>query len=561
MPPSIAHPVVEARAPRSGPWQQPRQRTLRAGFHRAATVIAGAWLATALACTAFAQAPRSAQRLLVISQTAGPAGASITARIGSLTFGPTGLDSSRVAETLPDGSSIAQVAVRDFGDALPQAQLLAQASQHLGAQAPALAATLSAALQSRGLVQATFSFDQQVTVRGAASPRRLVWTLSVDRAGRASFADPRLFDAQPHILHVQYIPLRVATGLPAGWAYPEAGQLRWQRLNLMMQPIGPVATLDTGGAFDPPDRVDDSLVDPEAGLRCLIDRRARGECPQSFTDVITLIDEQGSASALVDYGLRLAPVYDAVTAGDGRVEQVARVSLQVDQRELTFGGCSADMTFRNAGRYGYTLTAASDRYAVTPDGRFARLNRTETIALSPTVAYDWSRRLRPVAASALAPMILDPHDPDRPLLAASSVGNLLSLAPITVSGEREQTVVSFTPAPGDKARLQVEVQCAIEGTWTVRSRVAPWAQCLSGSCNSTYRAYEAVFNRGQPAIAPMQFTAVTYRGQAWEPQQAGYDGNGTITVSHYDHPCGAFVWTQFSLNGQYLGTTTPATCD
>ncbi len=514
----------------------------------------------ATASAALAQTARSAQRMLVVSQTASPSGASVTARIASLTFGPTGLASDRLAETLPNASSIAQVAVRDFGDTLSQAQLLSEARVHLGAQAPALAAALSSLLQARGVGQATFSFDQQVTVTGSARPRRLVWTLSVDRAGRTSFPDPRLFDAQPHILHAQYIPLRVATGLPAGWAYPDAGRLRWQRLNLMMEPIGPSSTIDTGGAFDAPDMLDGAPADPEAGLRCLVDRRARNDCPQGFTDIVTLIDEQGSASALVDYGLRLSPVYDAVATGNGGVEQVARLSLQVDQRELTYGGCSADMSFRNAGRFGYTLTAANDRYAVAPDGRFARLNRTETTTISPTLTYDWSRPLRPTAVSALTPLILDPLDPGRPLLAAASVANLLYLAPITTSGQSEQTVVNFMSPPLDRTRLQVEIRCSSEGNWTVRSMIAPWAQCRSGGCNSTYQTYEWTFTAGQAALAPAVFTAVTYEGYAWTPLQAEYDGATTLTVWHDDYPCSARTGARFSFSGQYLGTTGPPAC-
>lgn len=535
-------------------------RKAAAAIARAASRLAVLLLAAATACTAFAQTPRSAQRMLVVSQVASPGGASVTARIGSLTFGPTGLSTDRAAELLPDASSIAQVAVRDFGDAMSQSQLLAEARTHLAGQAPALVRNLGEVLQSRGLGQATFAFDQQVTVRGSASARRLVWTLSVDRSGRASFADPRLFDAQPHILHAQYIPLRVATGLPAGWTFPDAGRLRWQRLNLLLQPIEPMTTLDTGGAFDAPDAIDGMPVDPEAGLRCLVDRRARSDCPQGLADIVTLIDERGSASALVDYGLRLAPVYDAVATGTGGVEQVARISLQVDRRELAYAGCSADMSYRNTGRYGYTLSAASDRYAVAPDGRFARLNRTETSTLSPTIVYDWSRPLRPVAVSALTPLILDPQDPGRPLIAAASVDNLLHLAPITISGQTEQTVASFMSPPLDPTRLQVEIRCSVEGTWTVRSLIAPWAQCLSGSCNSTYRPYEWTFTSGQPALGPVAFTALTYRGEARAPQQAAYDGASTITLWHEDYYCGERIGMRFSLGGQYLGVTHTPSC-
>ena len=517
------------------------------------TALFAAGLLALSAGLASAQAPRSAQRMLVVSQVAGPDGASISARIGSLTFGAAGLTTDRAAETVPNASAIAQVAVRDFGTALTRSQLIAQANAHLAPQAPRLASALGAALQARGLGQATFLYDQQVSIAGAATPRRLVWTLSVDRAGRASFAEPRLFDAQPHIQHVQYVPLRVAAGLPAGWAYPEAGQLRWQRLNLQLQPIGAVTALDTGGAFDAPERLDGSPVDPEGALRCLVDRRSSTECVQGLPDIVTLIDEQGSASALLDYGLRLAPVYDAVPVANGTVDQVARVSLQVDRRDVSYGGCSADMPYRNAGQYGYTLLASNDRYAVAVDGRFARIARTESTTLSPTIAYDWTRLLRPVAVSALTPLILDPQDPSRPMLTAASVGNLLHLAPITTVGQPEQIVLSYTSPPNDPGRVQVEIRCSIDGTWTLQSRIAPWAHCLSGGCNSTYAVYEAIFTAGQPALAPVRFTALTYRGHAWEPQQAEYDGGSVLTLWHSDYHCGDRIGARFSFGGQYLG--------
>ncbi len=509
---------------------------------------------------AIAQAPRSALRMLVVSQAVTPEGSSFAARIGTLAFGATGLATDRLAESLPNASSVAQIAVRDFGSGLTQSQLLAAASAHLLPQGPALAAALAAALQVRGLGQATFVYDQQVYVAGAATPRRLVWTLSVDRAGRASHGAPRLFDAQPHILHVQYVPLRVAAGLPPGWAYPDAGRLRWQRLNLQLQPIGGSGAIDTGGAFDAPDAIDGTPANPEAGLQCLVDRRSRIDCPPGPTDVVTLLDEQGSVSALLDYGLRLAPVYDAVPAGDGRIDQVARLSLRVDQRELAYGGCTADMRFRNVGHYGYTLVASSDRYAVAADGRFSRIDRTLATTLSPTIAYDWTRVLQPAAVSTIAPLILDPQDPMRPLLAAASIHNLVYLAPISTSGAPDQTVLSYTSPPYGQGRVQAELRCSIDGTWTIRSMIAPWARCFAGACNSTYFPYEATFTTGQRAVAPLRRTAVAYNGRQWEPQQAEYDGAATLTLWHDDQYCGDRIGAQFSLDGRYLGLTAAPSC-
>jgi hypothetical protein len=160
-----------------------------------------------------AQSPRSGQRLLLVNQTvtAPTAGlvSTTSARVGTLAFGPRGLGSDQAFETVHNPTSIAQVAIRDFGVGLTQGQLLAQAAADFSAQSAAVAGALGTALRARGLSQATFVFDQQVIVAGAARPRQLVWTLSVDSSGRSSFASPQLFDSQPTVL---YAPIRtVAT--------------------------------------------------------------------------------------------------------------------------------------------------------------------------------------------------------------------------------------------------------------------------------------------------------------------------------------------------------------
>ncbi|MBC7781607.1 MAG: hypothetical protein H7125_16055 [Proteobacteria bacterium] len=522
-------------------------------------------VALIVALPAHAQTSRPNQRLLIVNQTVTEPSAgvrsTVSARVGTLAFGANRLASDRAFETLANASAIAQVAVRDFGSTLTQAQILAQARAHVAGQAGALASALRSAVQARGLGQASFVFDQRVIVAGAARPRQLVWTLSVDSAGRASFGDPQLFDEQPTILHAQYIPLRVAAGLPQGWAYPDGGQLRWQLLNLQMVPIGSMRVVDTGGAFDPPEDSTGAPIDPESGLRCLIDRRALAGCPAGTTDMVTLIDQNAATGALLDYGQRLAPVYDAVARGPGSYEQVARVSLQIDLREITYTGCTTDMPYRNAGQYGFTLQSTSDRYQVTPAGRFSRLNSTQSTSLSPTLRYDWTRLLRPVAVSTLVPMILDPQDPNRPLLAASTVPNLLSLAPITTRGTEVQTLASYVSSPSDATRVQLDIQCSVSGRWTARSIIAPWAQCHRGGCNSDYYPYETSFTPGQAALGPYRWTAITYAGTPWEPQQIDFDGADTITFWHmHASGCNQMVGAKFSLAGQYLGVTDVMPC-
>jgi len=511
------------------------------------------------------QLDRSSQRMLLVNQTVSAPSAGVrstfAARVGTLAFTPGRLATDTGFETIANASTLAQIAPRDFGTGLTQSQLLSTASAHFAGQAPMLASALRAAIQTRGLTQASFVYDQRVIVAGAANPRQLVWTVNVDSRGRYSFADPQLFDQQPTILHAQYIPLRVASGLPQGWAYPDAGQLRWQLLNLQMQPVTAMNAIDTGGAFDPPDDLTAAPVDPESGLRCLVDRRSRPGCPAGLTDLITLIDQHGATGALLDYGQRLSPVYDPVANGAGGIDQVARVSMQVTLRELTYNGCTADMPYRNAGQYGFTVQSVNDRYQVAPDGRFSRVNSVQSTSLSPTQSYDWTRLLRPTAVSALAPLVLDPQDPARPMLPAASIPNLLFLAPITTQGAESQTLASFVSPPFGITRLQLEIRCSVSGPWTARSIIAPWAQCRAGGCNSNYYPYESSFTPGQPAPGTRRSTAITYRGAAWEPQQIDFDGAGTLTFWHDSSAnCNGMIGLQFSLAGQPLGVINYQPC-
>ena len=512
-----------------------------------------------LACGGvLAQTLRTHQRVLLITQTVSEPAAgvrsTVSARVGALAFAAGGLATGQGVETIADASSLAQATVRDFGDTLGSAQLLALADGHFAAQSAAIAESLRRTARDRGVTQATFVFDQAVRVTGSTQPRQLVWTLSVDSAGRASFPRAQLFDRQPTLLQVQYVPLRVAAGLPAGWAYPDGGVLRWQLLNLQLQPVGAALARDTAGAFDAPDDTSGSPIDPQAGLRCLIDRRARADCPPGLPDIISLIDQNAAIGALLDYGQRLAPVYDTVSNAAGGFDQVARVSMRVDLREVTYGGCSADISYRNAGQYGFALQAVNDRYRIAPDGGFARIDQSQTVALSPTLAFDVMRALPPQPASALTGWLLDPQDPQRALLQAADIANLQYLAPITTRGEQEQTIVSHMPVSGELSRLQVDVRCSVAGVWTVRSTIAPWSQCRSGNCNSDYFAYEATFTPGTASSGPYRLTARTWRGAWWEPQQLQFDGSAAFTLWHAAWTgCNPLIGARFALSGQYLG--------
>ena len=79
------------------------------------------------------------------------------------------------------------------------------------------------------------------------------------------------------------------------------------------------------------------------------------------------------------------------------------------------------------------------------------------------------------------------------------------------------------------------VRLATRLSWLVRS-ISGGRESFTPEVHGALatRAYEATFMAGQPALAPMRFSALNFCGQPWEPQQAEYDGGTTLTLWHHD---------------------------
>ena len=510
-----------------------------------------------------AQWNRSHPRVLLVTQTQDtPAGAAVqSAVLASIGFARDALTALPGHEAVPAQAAGVQLLLAELPAAATQAHVIAIASQRYAEQAPVLASRLAAHLRSLGASRALFVLDQATMLSGETDPRRLVWTLTADANGRFTHSSPALHTRHPTLLHVRYVPFRLASGLPPGWRYLEAGRLAWQRVTLQLQPAAPVQSVDTAGAFDAPLAADGARHDPDAGLGCLVDRRSHAGCAAGFPDVVGLIDTQGAAWALVDYVRELAPVYDSQPALDGRIKQAARAGLAVTRREVAQTGCTSGITYRNVGQLGVLLEAITDRVHVTPGGRSAPIARFSDLRLSPTHDYDHTRPVGQADPLALAPLIIDPLVPAGDLVPAASAPGLRELAPIERVGGPPSPHVRWLAPAGDLARTDVEVSCPEPGRWVARSTIAPWSRCYGGGCNSTYFPRELSFTQGRAAVADWAWTAYTYRGSPWEPQRIEYDGADTLSFQHIGmDPCGSVLTLRLSLSTRLVGMDPPPPC-
>ena len=337
------------------------------------------------------------------------------------------------ARNLTDLSRLPLPAMTDFGVGLPGSTVLSRAAPFLTQQAEVFARNLETWMRARGAATAAYALRQTVRVAGSTSPRILSWQLLLEGGGRIRYSAPSLNDPAGASLEIRYTPLRLQSGLPQDWALPDAGVLRWRRLDNRLEPISGWTAIDTQGAYDEPVTRERAVADPDAGLNCLANRRRTGACAASIPDVQDLLDLTGTTAALVSYLRALSPLYDTTIAADGSMSQVARSAIEIKVREWQMSDCAGGR-YRNAGTFGMELAARTDRYRVDLGGE-ARLLRTITEArMSPTADFDRSKSaVSGVSAAALANWLVDPDNPEGPLLPLASLPGVLSAAPITVS--------------------------------------------------------------------------------------------------------------------------------
>lgn len=358
----------------------------------------------------------------------------VSATTGPVAYSPSAgsLDQQgNTAVPVADTTAIPVLTSTTYGNGtLSQAQIIAQATTYIDGQEARLATDLSAYLASIHADRAYFTYDQEVMPVGAAHSMRLVWTFTVDSSGAATYAAPQILDTDPVMIYMVYTPSAVAAGLPAGWAYPNAGVLQYQLRNTAGTALSNWVSINTYGAFDEP-QSGGAAVDPDAGVKCLVDATSGG-CPQGYPDAKTLIATHGAMYAILDYVRMVQPEYTQQESppGSGQYVQVPVMSMSVNSRVFDTDYCS--LSYTNQGQYGYTLLNQTDRYYVPASGAYAQIGSYQGTSISPTQSYSYTRTDLTASQQALvSTLIIDPTSPMGGYLTAADVPNLVYLAPIT----------------------------------------------------------------------------------------------------------------------------------
>lgn len=291
---------------------------------------------------------------------------------------------------------------------------------------------LKAAIKTSNAGSAIFQYDQEVQVQGQPTtpPPHLVWTLFVDASGRVFYGDPIVIPGEPTYIYAIYTPKNVASGLPTGWAYPNAGTLRYQILkskdNSLVQDW---VTVNVNGAYDDPVQTVNSgaQVDPDAGLKCLVNNTSGG-CVTGYTDLVTLLGQTGSVAAVLDYTRQLQPTMQS--NADGTVSPKSAVSY--DQRNWSWTTC----TYQNVGNLGMELNAQTDRYLVMPTGKYSQMGTASQKTQAPTQPFNISSNVAPSYVNVLPAYVFDTVTTGNPIVQAGTVPNIVNLAPITETGSK-----------------------------------------------------------------------------------------------------------------------------
>lgn len=313
-------------------------------------------------------------------------------------------------------------------------------------------------LREHGASELVYSYRQRIKVAGNPTTKALLWRVIYDMNGRPRYSAPKVVSDIPTFVYLQYVPLRVADGLPASFAYNLAGTYTYQLVNKNMQALTSPITVNVAGSFDAPsiagasgcqvgidnpDSPDDessTFCDPDHGLKCLISSVSNPGCQTTYKDVLALMDELGADGGFVDYNREIAPVYEAycptgavynssdATCSDGSdPEERAQAAIDVPLRKLSSSACLPDASYENRINVGYTLNKQVDRFFVQTDGYYMPHGSQAQQEASPTVQYNPIIALRPVPSN-ISQYMIEPLG-----LALANVNefeNIINLAPV-----------------------------------------------------------------------------------------------------------------------------------
>lgn len=291
-------------------------------------------------------------------------------------------------------------------------------------------------MADHGYTTAMFDYGQRVVVAASPAPRIkwLSWRVLIDSTGRERYADVKLLDEAPQTLYVSYTPKKVAEGLPNGFAYPDAGKIKWNMMDSSGNAISAITTIDVNGAYDEPTaqvdapdplpagctrNPDDGQVacDPDYGLKCLINNQSDPGCPTAYKDVRQLIEDTAPAATIVDYTRKVQPIYEDVDNGDGTSTSVAKTAVSIDTRTWKAGrpfffiSPAGGTTFSETGSYGFELLLQTERYRVDNDLSYMNLGIKQKVVMSPSQSFAKTVVPPPGAiCAAYTYKIIDPYE-------------------------------------------------------------------------------------------------------------------------------------------------------
>lgn len=446
----------------------------------------------------------------------------------------------------------------DAGAARQSSALIADLKAGIATKVNRIAASMVAQMRGQNSPTGVMEYKQEVRLPNNQKGV-LAWRMMVDSSGAMRYGDPEVLPEEALTLDVVYTPLNLSAALPASWPrYTDAGLLKWRLIDKTGTARTAWTSVDAAGAFDNPESTGAGAVDPDAGLKCLILDRTQCGGP---IDIKTLMDQQGAAAAYVAYTRRLAPVYDDVAdpAQPGEFLRRARISLSVDNRELTYNGCGQNLTYRNQGAYGFTLAARSEKYLVDANLRYYPVDWADETRISPTEPYDKSMSVSRADVAAIGSMIITPGVGNE-LVNSADVSGIIYLAPVVQNGQDgylmawKQSdgilstshhnkdsygnhVVTMLACDEDRAVLRFAItgnaqwRSRRDGGWNVFPR-QPSAGDPMGSLHNPNAVTFAEFTQGTPSVTAFRGAFGQDTGVAmYVNGTATYDGDRAITVS------------------------------
>jgi len=464
-----------------------------------------------------------------VSYSSGSISNSITANLGQLTssgsqidvIGPNNGDSA-IASSL-------QLWIATNYGTQTQGAIVAAAKNYLSYGAPSIIASIKSALAATTAKSASYQYSQTVQVTGITGNSQLVWTLYIDPLGNAIYGDPIVIPGTPVYISVTYTPLAVGQGLPQGWQYPNAGVLQYQVIQISNgQPVTAMQTINVGGAYDAPAQVIGAApIDPDAGLKCLMNKTSSGVCPQGYADIVSLIGNASASYAFVNYVRALNPVY--ISNGSGTVSP--QMTIDYNLRIIHVASCSSG-SYENIGTYGYALNQQTDTFFAMPTGQYSLIKSSNLQSQSPTQSFDLFKSINSSSMSTIGSQVIDFYTAGNPLVSSSSLPSIAYLAPLTYSGSLSNQVLNWTSA----SWYNTEWNDGGESSWGFANSDSGSLQFIV-NCNFNSQVYTLTTNYivngyAVPINNPITLSAINQGYSIYNTWSGGPLFNATLDASN-----------------------------